>query len=479
MLFTEGLFFAFYPLVFIVHWMLPSEGLRKTWLLILSYVFYSAWDWRFLFLIILSTIVDFLIGIAFAIHSEKSIRRALLATSVAVNLGILAAFKYFNFFSESLNSLIASLGFEGGLPLINVVLPVGISFYTFQTLSYTIDVYRGKLEATRSPVDFALFVAFFPQLVAGPIVRASDFLSQMDSKRCWRQVDHRGHLALFLSGFIKKACVADNLAPFVDAFFSAPGDYDQYSAIVCVFAYAVQIYCDFSGYSEMAIASAGLLGYRLCDNFFFPYFSQNIAQFWRRWHISLSTWLRDYLYFSLGGNRCSKLSAYRNLMLTMLLGGLWHGASWNFIAWGGMHGAALIVHKFISSRPQGRNEGATESFPAVLLQILRTALTFTWVCLAWIPFRSQSFSDTYKVLETIFLGSELTAISIAGNQTNVLAGFLVLLAFFHWRNYSMHSNRQKWRSLSPFAFAVGYGVAWSIALATRSMEETPFIYFQF
>ncbi|HSL81392.1 MAG TPA: MBOAT family O-acyltransferase, partial [Thermoanaerobaculia bacterium] len=345
MLFTEPVFFAFFAAVFAVAWLERSHARRKLWLLAASYLFYAGWDWRFLSLIAVSTLVDFGVGLGLARGGRPAARRTLLVASLAVNLGILAVFKYYGFFVESAVGLLSSLGLEPAARVPEIVLPVGISFYTFQTLSYTIDVYRGKLAPVRSLTDFALFVGFFPQLVAGPIVRAADFLPQLESPPRWRDVAFRRHLTLFLVGFVKKACVADNLAPFADRVFAAPEVYTALAIWTAVALYAVQIYCDFSGYTDMAIACAGLLGYRLARNFEFPYVASSAADFWRRWHVSLSTWLRDNRYIPLGGSRGSRLATHRNLLLTMLLGGLWHGAAWTFVAWGALHGLALAAHR--------------------------------------------------------------------------------------------------------------------------------------
>ena len=264
---------------------------------------------------------------------------------------------------------------------LSIVLPVGISFYTFQTLSYSIDIYAGRLQPQKSLLDLATFVAFFPQLVAGPIVRAADFLPQLAIARSFSQVNVRACLILFMVGFFKKACVSDNLAPIVDRYFSAPETYNALSSWIGVLSYTVQIYCDFSGYSDMAIACAGLLGYELCVNFDFPYLASSITDFWRRWHISLSTWLKDYLYIPLGGNRGGQLFTYRNLMLTMVLGGLWHGAAWTFVVWGALHGGALIAHKEWKKLMTSR--AAATKPKNSLWPIL---LTFYWVCITWVFF---------------------------------------------------------------------------------------------
>ncbi|MGC1307722.1 MAG: MBOAT family O-acyltransferase [Phormidesmis sp.] len=484
MIFTEFRFFLFFALVFAIYWALRSNGWRKAWILACSYAFYGAWDWRFLSLIVGSTLVDYVVGLKLARHENNpQIKRNWLMLSLCVNLGALAFFKYANFFADS------AVGFFGwiGLPVnsvtLGIVLPVGISFYTFQTLSYSLDIYAGRLQPRESLLDLATFVAFFPQLVAGPIVRATDFLPQLDRSRSFSQVNVRACLTLFMVGFFKKACVSDNLAPIVDRYFSAPAAYDALSSWIGVLGYTVQIYCDFSGYSDMAIACAGLLGYELCLNFDFPYFASSITDFWRRWHISLSTWLKDYLYIPLGGNRGGKWFTYRNLMLTMVLGGLWHGAAWTFVVWGALHGGALIAHREWREQREWRTSASIERANGAVAGKLPTAkkmtfwgvlATFYWVCITWIFFRATSFAAAMTVLKSFVLlrspGTQQLSVDILG--------FLVLLAALHWL-----TAQQVWTQfvakLPTQIFAVGYGFATAIVLTLMPVGYSAFIYFQF
>jgi alginate O-acetyltransferase complex protein AlgI len=405
-LFVEFRFVWIFAIIFAVHWALRANTARKVWLLIASHAFYScffigdpfvffpnlfagAWDrlpvgWWFPALLWFSTIMDYIVGVGIEGAKNERGRRLWVLVSIFINLGVLAFFKYYGFFEENVRMVIAWLGLTPSWEPLNIFLPYGISFYTFQSLSYSIEVYRRHLPAERSFLNLAFFIAFFPQVVAGPIVRAMSFLPQARERKYWANVDVRGCLTLFFIGFVKKACVGDTLAGVVDPYFAAPQDYNAFSAWMAVLCYAGQIYCDFSGYSDMAIAVARLLGYELVLNFNFPYFAKNITDFWRRWHISLSSWLRDYLYISLGGNRGSRLFTYRNLMLTMLLGGLWHGASWAFIVWGGLHGIALIFHR----------EWTQRANPALLSGVkwMAIPLTFYWVLITWVPFRA---SDVY------------------------------------------------------------------------------------
>lgn len=466
MIFTEYRFLVFFAVVFLVRWALRDLTYQKVWLLVCSYAFYAAWDWRFLSLIWISTTVDYVAGIRLGDTADATVRKKWVTLSVVTNLGILGVFKYFNFFAESLTAVLGYLGLPVSYNVVHIILPVGISFYTFQTMSYSLDIYRGRLEPTRSFLDLALFVGFFPQLVAGPIVRASAFLPQLIKKSRLQDVDFRSSLVLFLSGYFKKACVSDNIAPFVDQFFAAPDEFTAWSAWVATLLYAAQIYCDFSGYSEMAIATARMLGFELGDNFNFPYLATNIRDFWRRWHISLSSWLRDYLYISLGGSRGSELFTLRNLMITMLLGGLWHGASWNFVIWGGLHGLALIVHRLWE--PVGTR------LPRVIGAILGFGLTFWWVNLAWIFFRAPDLSEAVSISRSFVFFVDNGPGSLGAG----LPWLLAVLAALHLAGYfSLRSLW--WRDLPGWAFATGYGVLVALALSLIHPSAQPFIYFQF
>ena len=466
MIFTELRFFGFFAIAFVVYWLMPWARGRKTWLLVCSYVFYGAWDWRFLSLIWLSTIVDYVVGRLLEPAAPAKRRKALITTSLLVNLGLLAAFKYFDFFVGSAVELATALGVQLSQPTLQIVLPVGISFYTFQTLSYSIDVYRRRIETEHDLLDFALFVAFFPQLVAGPIVRASDFLPQLKTKKFLGSIHFRNALGLFLVGFFKKACVSDNISPFVDAYFQAPETYDALSAWIATLSYSAQIYCDFSGYSDMAIATAALFGFNLCVNFDAPYLSSNIREFWNRWHISLSTWLRDYLYIPLGGSRSGKWLTYRNLMLTMLLGGLWHGAAWRFILWGGMHGGALAMHRLADPWLRGAHGWVTRALGA--------AATYYWVCAAWILFRAEDMPRARSALRAFMLFDSAGTAALPTSLLGAIAALGVVHLLFRWERPTQLFER------SPsWALAVTYGVVAAVLVAFLSKEVQPFIYFQF
>jgi alginate O-acetyltransferase complex protein AlgI len=467
-IFTDLRFLGFFAIAFAVHWLLRGDRLRMSWLLFCSYVFYAAWDFAFLALIGLSTAVDYAVGIGLGVTHSPAWRRRLLTCSVVCNLGILATFKYYDFFVGSAASLLAYLGLPASHETLSVLIPLGISFYTFQTMSYSIDVYMGRIEPERDPLRLALFVGFFPQLVAGPIMRAPDFLPQLERPRRLEHVRFRACLALFMLGFLKKACISDHVAVPVDAYFADPTAFTAASAWIATLLYSVQIYCDFSGYSDMAIASAGLLGYNLCRNFECPYLSRNITAFWRRWHISLSTWLRDYVYIALGGNRGSRLFRYRNVLLTMLLGGLWHGAAWHFVWWGGLHGLALVVH-----REWTRRVGAWLPQTA-LAACAGVVVTYAWVCLAWIFFRAPDLVSVGVTLQSVLL---LASPGDASLDVQWLAVFGLLAAVHIAARGRVGSHL--WERVPAWGFSAGYALACLAAVAFIRSEARPFIYFQF
>jgi alginate O-acetyltransferase complex protein AlgI len=468
MLFVEPRFFVFFAIVFTVYWSLRRNRDRKIVLLIASYIFYGAWDPRFTLLLAFSTVFDYGAGLAMEATADERRRKLIICVSLAVNLALLFTFKYFNFFADSLVTLLHAAGVPANPVTLRLILPVGISFYTFQSLSYTLDIYRRHMHARRSLLDYATFVGFFPQLVAGPIVRAYDFLPQLDTLRRFDTVPVRAALIQFFFGFVKKACVSDNVAPYVDAVFSHPGDYTGASIMAATVLYAIQIYCDFSGYTDMAIATAKLLGYDLTVNFRHPYFSTDITDFWRRWHISLSSWLRDYLYIPLGGNRGGKLLSYRNLMITMVLGGLWHGASWNFVIWGTLHGGALVLHKeYVRRRPD-----FLATLPAY--RAASMLLTFWWVCLAWIFFRAQDLSGALQI------AGDFATLSSTGTQD--IVGWAALAILGLAALHALEARRLisgALLSLDEPAFYALAGTTTAVVLALTPITYRPFIYFQF
>ena len=357
---------------------------KKAVLVLASYYFYAQWDWRFCFLLGFSTALSYVGGLVLAATAERARRKLALGIAVGLHLGLLGIFKYFDFFILSANQLARLLGLEHELPFIEILLPVGISFFTFHGISYLTDVYRGDVEVCRQPLDMALYMSFFPQLVAGPIVRAAYFLPQL-ARPSTEPIPIAPALLLILGGLFKKMVIANYLATgLVDPVFAAPTSYGGPDLLLATYGYAVQIYCDFSAYSDIAIALAALLGFRFPANFNQPYRAQRLREFWQRWHISLSTWLRDYLYKPLGGNRHGRWKTYRNLLLTMLLGGLWHGAAWKFIAWGALHGGGLAIERMLEPWL-----GRRALSPAA--KVLATLFVFHFVCLAWIFFRAEDF----------------------------------------------------------------------------------------
>ncbi len=464
MLFTEFRFLLFFAIVWSLYWLVRSNAIRKILLLVASYAFYAGWDARFLVLIFVSTVIDWVVGRQLHQERDEAKRRRWVTTSVVVNLGILGFFKYFNFFIESAVTASAWLGLPLQAQALEIVLPVGISFFTFQSMSYTIDIHRGRTEP-RGFLDFSLYVAFFPQLVAGPIVRAREFLPQLGSARRLSKVSFRWGLGLFMVGFVKKAAIADNVAPIVDAYFADPAAYDVMASWIAVTLYAVQIYCDFSGYSDMAIATAALLGYELGRNFAAPYFASSLTAFWRRWHISLSTWLRDYLYITLGGNRGGEFKTYRNLFLTMLLGGLWHGAAWTFVIWGALHGLWLIAERLMGVQAERRTGWA---------RYVWIAVTFYVVCVFWIFFRAQSTEVAGDVFRAfVFLQS-------SGSLTfpTALLWWFGALAGVHALG-RLPTLQRLWTTLPPLLVAAILGAGFAIAVSATPVSYRPFIYFQF
>ncbi|MCZ6508265.1 MAG: MBOAT family protein [Acidobacteria bacterium] len=452
---------AFFAVVFAVHWSLRRARWRKLWLLAASYAFYAGWDWRFLGLILTSTTIDFIAGRRMEASLEDGVRRRWLIASVVANLGILGLFKYWDFFAESGAAFLAFLGLPVTPSTLKLILPIGISFYTFQTLSYTIDVYRRQLSATDRIVDFALFVAFFPQLVAGPIVRAAELLPQLAENRRFAAVPVKACLTLFLIGYVKKACLADNLASLVDPVFAHPEAAAASSLWLAMFLYGAQIFCDFSGYSDMAIATAGLLGYRLPLNFDAPYIAASVTEFWRRWHISLSSWFRDYLYIPLGGNSGSRARTYANLGLVFLLCGLWHGASWNFVIWGLIHGSYLVGERLLGLRT------------ASGWRALRLSVTTLLVMLAWVPFRSPTLEQA-----GIYLAGLAGQAGVEASLSPAWWGLIALLGLIQYALGGVDVLGAVERVPAP-AFAPAYGLAVAWILPWAAANYRPFIYFQF
>jgi len=450
---------------------LRAQKLRLLFILAASYVFYAHWDYRFLPLIWGSSTLDWLLGNAIARAPSPARRKLWLVATVVMNLGVLAVFKYFDFGVASARATLQALGFNPPELALSVALPVGISFFTFESMSYVIDIYRRDIDPHPSYLEYLGFVAFFPHLVAGPIVRPRDLLPQLAGKPRWNSAEGAEALFLIATGLLKKVAISDYLAlNLVDRVFDAPRSYSALECYAASIGYAVQIYCDFSGYTDIAIGSALLLGVRFPKNFDAPYKSQNIVEFWRRWHISLSTWLRDYLYIPLGGNRKGRARTYFNLIVTMLLGGLWHGANWTFVAWGGLHGLALAATRAFQNR-----RGRERTPPALVSRAVCIVLTFHFVTLAWIFFRSESFAHAGVMFTQL---GTLTTFHPNLHPSVLAVLFVGLLT--HWTPESWYLRVRHGFTALP---APAQGVAlFCVALALREMasaQAVPFVYFQF
>ena len=470
--FPSGTFLLFFAVVFALHWALPRPRMRKVLLLGASYYFYMSWNVQLVGLILLSTIVDYVVGLAMARAETPRARRGYLLVSLAVNLGLLGYFKYAGFFVESFGELLVGLGLQANTASLEIILPVGISFYTFQTLSYTIDIYRRSLQPTRDVLDFALFVAFFPQLVAGPIVRASHFLPQLVKPARWDGARAAGGLQRMIIGLAKKVVLADSFALVANEVFASPESFGFLGSWFGVVAFAFQIYCDFSAYSDIAIGAAATLGYDIPENFAHPYVAGNIREFWRRWHMSLSTWLRDYLYIPLGGSRRGAVRARLNLLITMFLGGLWHGAAWTFVAWGVFHGLLLGVQRWIDERRPGGG-GAPRSTAIGIVP------TFALVCLGWVLFRAETFADAALLYRNLF-GLRSVAESPM-LRTPVLWLALAMVVVHAWvavteRRALAGRGAPAWPLLLRTAFLT---VCIGGIVAFFRIEGEAFIYFQF
>jgi alginate O-acetyltransferase complex protein AlgI len=447
---------------------------RWWFILISSYIFYGWWDYRFLALIGFSTCMDYFLS--FLIHDAQDPikRKRAVIISIVVNLTFLGFFKYFNFFVDSAVTMLGYFGYEDNYNVLNIILPIGISFYTFQSMSYTIDVYRRVIVPEPSFLRFAAFIAFFPQLVAGPIVRAVTFLPQMQHDHKFKWSNFQIGLAQVLVGFGKKIVIADSLAPFVDAIFTTPEAYSSLVLIIGVVFYSFQIYCDFSGYSDIAIGLAKMLGFEFPMNFNLPYFSKSFSEFWERWHISLSSWLRDYLYIPLGGNRNGKFQTYRNLMLTMLLGGLWHGANYTFIIWGFLHGFFLILQRFITSI---KKKFGIE-FHGPVNALFSTVLVYSMVCVTWIYFRSPNIEVAHTYIRGILAFDNLSFADLPYKFEITKGVFLLVILLF----FEVLSTRVDFGTIvlrSPAFRVVSFAaILWLIALM-GSFIDSQFIYFQF
>ncbi len=477
MLFNSLPFAVFLPLVFALYWLAGPHrrSLQNALVIVASYVFYGWWDARFLILIVISTAADYLIGLALHGSRTDRRRRLLLILSLVVNLGFLGFFKYFNFFIDSAAEMLTAMGMQPHLPTLRIVLPVGISFYTFQTLSYTLDIYRRELEPTRDPLAFFAFVSFFPQLVAGPIERARDLLPQFLAPRSFDRAKAHDGLRQMLWGFVKKMVIADNVSPHVQAVYGDHTHYDGATVLLATFFFAVQIYCDFSGYSDIAIGSSRLFGFNLQRNFAFPYFSRDIAEFWRRWHISLSSWFRDYVFIPLGGSRCLLRRQILNIVVTFTVSGLWHGANWTFVVWGALNGLYYLPLMLSGRRHTWSGDAAAGRLLPGLREALAILTTFLLTLLAWVFFRAQSLTHAFGLLGRIF-GTRWT-LPDSGEYGRALVLALAGLAI-EW----LQRDKQHALEVAALPLIVRWGLYLVLGAAIvvfGSFGSSEFIYFQF
>ncbi|MBI9098402.1 MAG: MBOAT family protein [Spirochaetaceae bacterium] len=482
MLFNSLDFAIFLPIVFVLYWLIKQDYLKIQNLLLVfaSYIFYGWWDWRFLFLILFSTLVDYFVGIGLLNEENPIKRKLLLFVSIIVNLGFLGVFKYYNFFIENFNTAFSFFGKEINIYTLSIILPVGISFYTFQTLSYSIDVYRKKMNPTKDFIAFAAFVSFFPQLVAGPIERATHLLPQFYHKRIFDYNKAVDGCRQILWGLFKKIVIADNCAKYANLIFNNSDNYTGSALILGALFFSFQIYGDFSGYSDIAIGTSRLFGFDLMKNFAFPYFSRDIAEFWRRWHISLSTWFRDYIYIPLGGSRCSLWKKIRNIFLIFVVSGFWHGANWTFIVWGFLNAVYFLPLMLAKKNRDNFETVAIGKFFPNIQELFSMIITFSLTVFAWIFFRAKDLNHAFRYISGIFSKS-LFSIPNLYDQRSVLVLVITLFVFLfiEWigRNDEYAIEKIAIKTHLIFRWSFYYLIMFSLFLFTG--QEQQFIYFQF
>lgn len=482
MLFNSFEFAIFLPIVFILYWFVINKNIKhqNSLIVVASYVFYGWWDWRFLSLIIFSTIIDYTVGVKLKNENNQLKRKIFLWISIIVNLGFLGVFKYYNFFLDSLYDVIPGLQVVMGFNTLDIILPVGISFYTFQTLSYTIDVYRKKLEPTTDFIAFSAFVSFFPQLVAGPIERATNLLPQFYKKRKFDYAKAVDGLRQILWGLFKKVVIADNCAEFANQIFNNTADMNGSTLVLGALFFTFQIYGDFSGYSDIAIGTSRLFGFNLMRNFAFPYFSRDIAEFWRRWHISLSTWFKDYLYIPLGGSRGGTWMKVRNTFIIFIVSGFWHGANWTFIVWGALN-AIYFLPLLLTNRNRNNLEiVAHEKYLPNVKELMQILVTFILTVFAWIFFRSENIGHAFNYITKIFSTSLFEIPNFLNMKmaliTSILTGVFVLIEWIGRESqFAIQDLGSGWKR--PLRFAFYYAII--VSIFWFGGKEQQFIYFQF
>ena len=484
MLFNSLDFAIFLPIVFLLYWFVVQKNLKlqNALIVLASYVFYGWWDWRFLSLIIFSTLVDYLVGQRLRTEDKQSKRKALLWTSIVVNLGFLGFFKYYNFFLENFVDAFSLFGMQINANSLNIILPVGISFYSFQTLSYTIDVYRKKLEPTKDFMAFSAFVCFFPQLVAGPIERATNLLPQFYKKRTFEYHKAVDGMRQILWGLFKKVVIADNCAEFANQIFNNSADMNGSTLVLGAIFFTFQIYGDFSGYSDIAIGTSRLFGFDLKQNFATPYFSRDIAEFWRRWHISLSTWFRDYLYIPLGGSRGGTWMKVRNTFAIFLVSGFWHGANWTFIIWGALNAIYFLPLLLTNNNRKNLGVVAEGKLLPSLRELFAILITFTLTLFAWIFFRAENLSHALNYINGIF-SFDVLSFPEFDNQKVALSQLLLLSVFMivEWLGREKQYAIESLSKYSPSLRLVLYIIIiiFIFNSVSVSSNSTEFIYFQF
>jgi len=488
-------FAVFLPIVFFLYWFCTAKSLKAQNLLIVvsSYVFYGWWDWRFLSLIFISTLEDYFAALKIHGTSDERTRKIWLYISVAVNVGILVFFKYCNFFIDNFAAAVTLFGVKPDIASLNIILPVGISFYTFQTMSYTIDVYKRRMEPTKDFVSFAAFVSFFPQLVAGPIERAVNLLPQFYNKRAFDYKKAVDGMRQILWGLFKKIVIADNCAAYVNwVFGSVAGNYENPayyivtgSGITLLFGalfFAFQIYCDFSGYSDIAIGTARLFGFNLTRNFNYPYFSRDIAEFWRRWHISLTTWFRDYIYIPLGGGRVAKPKIARNIFIIFLLSGFWHGANWTFILWGAFHAACFLPLILLGKNRKHTDTVADGKLLPSVKEVFQMGATFLLVLIGWVFFRAENIGQAFEYLGAMADKSLFSpALLYKKTEALVTSALIICMLAVEWigrkDNFGLEKLGVTWKPI--FRYAMYYVIALLTIYFAGSEQKQAFIYFQF
>ncbi len=478
MSFNSFAFLVFLPIVFCLYWFFCQRNLKLQNLLVViaSYIFYGWWDWRFLILIAFTTACSFFLGLATRRcmeNDEQKKGKRITIYNIVINLGILGIFKYYNFFAESLRLALIQLGVELDIATLELVLPVGISFYTFQALSYTIDVYRHKIQATNDIISFFAFISFFPQLVAGPIERATNLLPQFQRKRVFSYQTAVDGTRQILWGLFKKVVVADNCADVVDMVWSNYGDYSTTMLIVAAFLFCFQIYGDFSGYSDIAIGTAKLFGIRLMRNFNLPYLSRSVAEFWKRWHISLNTWFVDYVYIPLGGSRNGQWKTIRNTFVIFFLSGLWHGANWTYVTWGVYHAALFIPLVLVGGRKKYDDVVAQNRHYPSLREVFQVVLTFIFVGFGWIIFRAKSIGEFFDYIYYLFVNYTVDS-PLEGKKALLFVFLLIIIEWFnrakeHAFDFTINSRLVRW----------GIYLLFALLCLSQSGKQVQFIYFQF